>query len=213
MSKHMLHLPTILIALSVGPIALAETAFVSSSEQFRIEGSAPTTTEISALVFYIPLFNFDKKLSEKDCEFTEDRWKPNGPDRNVTIRSERQADGSYTLKIPAEAQRGKCPYVIDSMYLNFENKNDTTQVSQALNLVTARNLKKQREIMSDIGEPMPVADLSELKAVYCEFVSDFEIGLCDAADGSIAISYGIANKGVNYRVDIKDSRDKPDRQY
>lgn len=164
-------------------------------------------------MFYIPLFNFDKKLSEKDCEFTEDRWKPNGPDRNVTIKSERQADGSYSLKIPVEAQRGKCPYVIDSMYLNFENKNDTTQVSQALNLVTARNLKKQREIMSDIGEPMPVTDLSELKAIYCEFVSDFEIGLCDAEDGFIATSYGIANKGVNYHVDIKDLRDKPERQY
>jgi|GEM_PF-1891015 hypothetical protein len=201
----------ILLALAISNLAQAETKtpVTYSTDKMKISGTARQSTAVSAIVFYTPLFNFDKKLSAKDCEFQEDHWSPNGPDRNVVIKTTVQNNGQYVLEIPAEGQRAKCPYVLDSIYLNYEDGD----VTQTLSLLSERNISKQNESLSDIGETFEVKDFSSLKELFCEFKSEFSTGFCYSIDDSIDLQYGIANKGVNYTLDIKDISLKPPRQY
>lgn len=200
----------ILLGLFAGHAASAETPLKTGSEVIRFEGKTRSSTVVSALAFYTPLYNFDRKLSKKDCEFTEDRWLPNGDNKNLTVKNVRQADGSYSLQIPTTAQRGNCPYVLESTYLNVA---DGTKIGESINLLTERALKQKKEQDGDDGDLLPVYDFHLLTAIYCEYESEFEYGSCAAAQGSIELTYFISDKGTSYHLDVFDDKDKPERQY
>jgi hypothetical protein len=200
----------IFLSLMVGHFASADTPLKLSTDVIRIEGQARSSTEVSVMAYYIPLYNFDKTLSKKDCEFTEDRWLPNGDNKNVNLKNVRQADGSYYLEIPTTAQRDNCPYVLESTYLNVE---DGKKITESINLFTERTLKQRKEQNGDDGGLIPVYDFNLLTAIYCEYETEFDYGYCSAAQGSIELSYSITDQGTIYHLDVFDVKDKPERQY
>lgn len=189
--------------------ALADTALKLGSELTRIEGAARATTSISAIVFYTPLYKFDKSVSSEGCKFTEDRWKPNDNDLSVTIQAVRLSNDKYSLQIPTTGIRGSCAYVLESVSLFVEDK----PTSQNLTILTERQIQRLDGELSDVGGMEPVRPISDLPALYCEFHTEYETGFCYPAQDMLASYYGISNLPAIYTLDIKDISEKPERQY
>jgi hypothetical protein len=188
--------------------ALAETPLKLGADLARIHGTARASAVISAIVFYTPLYKFDKKVSSQGCTFTEDRWKPNENDVSVTVKAQLQV-GGYELKVPTQGVRGSCVYVLESFYLSIEDK----PVSETLNILSERQIQRLSAELSDIGGLDPVKNLSEIKALYCEFKTDFENGFCYPAQDTLSTYYGVSNLSATYTLDLKDISERPERQY
>lgn len=200
----------VLILSAIGTSsALAETPLKLGSEVVRIQGASRSSAAISAIVFYAPLYKFDKTVSPEACTFTEDRWKPNQNDVNVTLKAQRQEKGGYALHVPTQGVRGTCVYVLESFYLSIEDK----PVSETLNILSARQIQRLNKDLADVGGLEPVKDLSELKGLYCEFQTDFENGFCYPAQDTLASYYGVSSSAATYVLDIKDISERPEREY
>lgn len=198
-----------LFTLIMTSTALAETRLQPSAEGHLIQGTAPITTEISAMAFYSPAFTFNKKLDASVCKFAEDRMSPAGHDRTLVMKAQRQADGSYAVKVPTAGQRGACPYVLTSVYLDLND----AKVSQNLSLSTEKEIQQTRDALSDVTELDPVTPFEDIGTIYCEFESEFEIGLCQVKDGLPEMSYKISDTATSYKMDVKDASERPPREF
>lgn len=200
------------IVLALGLVgagsALADTPLKLGSELIRIEGVSRPSTLVSAIVFYTPLYKFDKKVSSQGCQFKEDHWKPNENDMSVTVKAQRTS-GGYSLPIPTQATRGTCAYVLESLSLSVEDK----PTGENLTILTERQIKRMDAELSEVGGIEPVKSLNELNGLYCEFHTEYETGFCYPAQDTIATFYGISNSAAIYTLDIKDVSERPERQY
>lgn len=200
---------TALAALILSGTASAQTPLKLNTQTIGISGKARASGDISALAFYTPLATFDKKLSIAACEFKEDRSSPNLYDKNLNVKSVRQADGSYSLQIPTAGQRGECPYVLESLYFYVED-GDT---SMTLNMKTERTIQREKELLEEVGGMEPVKSLSELPAIYCEFEDEYDVGSCSSVKGNIELTYQVSNTPKNYILNIQDLKEMPEREY
>lgn len=198
-----------LITLLLASTSFAETRLQPSAEGHLIQGKAPVSTQISAMAFYSPAFTFNKKLDASVCKFAEDRMSPAGHDRTLVIKAQRQEDGSYAVKVPTAGQRGACPYVLTSVYLDLND----AKVSQNLSLSTEKEIQQTRDALSDVTELDPVTPFEQVKTIYCEFESEFEIGLCHVDDGLPEMSYQISDTATSYILDVKDASQRPPREF
>ncbi|WP_374032511.1 hypothetical protein [Bdellovibrio bacteriovorus] len=198
-----------LITLLLASTSFAETRMQPSAEGHLIRGKAPVSTQISAMAFYSPAFTFNKKLDASVCKFAEDRMSPAGHDRTLVIKAQRQEDGSYAVKVPTAGQRGACPYVLTSVYLDLND----AKVSQNLSLSTEKEIQQTRDALSDVTELDPVTPFEQVKTIYCEFESEFEIGLCHVGDGLPEMSYQISDTATSYILDVKDASQRPPREF
>lgn len=189
--------------------AVAETPLKLGSDVVRIQGASRSSATISAIVFYAPLYKFDKSVSSEGCTFTEDRWKPNQNDVNVTLKAQRSQEGGYALQVPTQGVRGTCVYVLESFYLSIEDK----PASETLNILSERQIQRLNTELADVGGLEPVKSLSEVKGLYCEFQTDFENGFCYPAQDTLASYYGVSSSAAVYILDIKDISERPERQY
>jgi hypothetical protein len=198
----------LVLGLLSAATAHAETPLKLGSEVIRIQGASRASAAISAIVFYKPLYKYDKNVSTKGCEFPEDSWKPNENDVSTTIKAQLSKGGGYSLAVPTQGIRGTCPYVLESLTFYMEDK----PVSQSLTILSERQVQKLAESLSDIGglETFP---LSNLKGLYCEFETDFEYGFCYPAQDTFASFYKVADGPAIYTLDIKDISERPERQY
>ncbi|AFY01065.1 hypothetical protein Bdt_1367 [Bdellovibrio bacteriovorus str. Tiberius] len=202
-------LPTLFTLLMTCTAMAAETRLQPSAERHLIQGQAPVSTEISAMAFYSPAFTFNKKMDASVCKFAEDRMSPAGHDRTLVIKAQRQEDGRYTVKVPTKGQRGACPYVLTSVYLDLND----AKVSQNLSLSTEKEIQQTRDALSDVTELDPVTPFEKIGTIYCEFESEFEIGLCHVADGLPEMSYQISDTATSYALDVKDESQRPPREF
>ncbi|MFV8258633.1 hypothetical protein ACNQKP_12545 [Bdellovibrio bacteriovorus] len=202
-------LPALFTLLLTTTALAAETRLQPSSEGHLIQGQAPVSTQISAMAFYSPAFTFNKKLDASVCKFAEDRMSPAGHDRTLVIKAQRQEDGRYAVKVPTAGLRGACPYVLTSVYLDLND----AKVSQNLSLSTEKEIQQTRDALSDITELDPVTPFDQVEAIYCEFESEFEIGLCHVADGLPEMSYKISDTATSYTLDVKDESQRPSREF
>lgn len=188
--------------------AHAETPLKLGTEVIRIQGTSRASTAVSAIVFYKPLYKFDKNVSAKGCEFPEDSWKPNENDVSTTIKAPRSKVDGYSLAIPTQGIRGTCPYVLESLTFYMEDK----PVSQNLTILSERQVQKLAESLADVGG-LETVPLTNLNGLYCEFKTDFEYGFCYPAQDTIASFYKVADGPAIYTLNIKDISERPERQY
>lgn len=198
-----------LFTLLLTSTVLAETRLQPSTEGHLIQGQAPVSTQISAMAFYSPAFTFNKKLDASVCKFAEDRMSPAGHDRTLVIKALRQQDGRYAVNVPTAGQRGACPYVLTSVYLDLND----SKVSQNLSLSTVKEIQQTRDALSDVAELDPVTPFEKIGTIYCEFESEFEIGLCQVAEGLPEMSYKISDTATSYTLDVKDESQRPPREF
>lgn len=179
----------------------AETPLKLSSKISTIHGIVEGGAKVDTLAFYVPAGKLDPSKSLANCTFPEDKYSPNdaGKFMKITVA---QSNGEYSIPVPMTGIRGKCEYVLDTAYVNFDNG----KVYENLSILTKLKVDHDNKDLVSAGlEPMDVPPLNSLQKLFCEFNTPETVGLCQTTDGFLPeINYEMANAPADYVLDVRE---------
>ncbi|MBS1971722.1 MAG: hypothetical protein JSU04_15530 [Bdellovibrionales bacterium] len=187
------------LTLTRGAFA-AETPLQLSSKISTIHGVVEGGAKVDTLAFYVPAGKLDPSKSLANCTFPEDKYSPNeaGKFMKITVA---QSTGEYSIALPMAGIRGKCEYVLDTAYVNFDNG----KVYESLSILTKAKVDHDNKDLISAGlAPMDVPSLSSLQKLFCEFNTPDSVGLCQTTDGFLPeINYEMTNEPAGYVLDVE----------
>jgi len=190
---------TMICVLGLTATSYAGTALKLGADASVIKGATRATTQITALAYYRPAYSYDSTKSSKGCTFAEDQLAVNGPDKMVSIKAI-VSNGQYSMSVPTKGIRGACTYVLDTVYMTYEDK----KIMEPITLRTSANIDLENRILADVSSPDQVTPFASVNALECDFASADDLIICNV-DGNLADpSYQISNTAQIYNFDVKD---------
>lgn len=181
--------------------AAAETPLKLGNEKSNVHGVVDARAKVDALAFYVPIGTLDPSKSLAGCTFPEDKYSPNDAGKFLTLKVA-QGQGQYSVQTPMTGIRGKCEYVLDTLYINY----DSGKVYQNLSILSQYKIDYMNRVLAESNlSPMDAPALKDLKNIFCEFSTTETVGLCQTTDGMLPDpNYFMANSGEDYLLDVTD---------
>jgi hypothetical protein len=189
------------ILLTLDSLSLAaETPLKLSTKLSSIHGIVEGGAKVDALAFYVPAGTLDPSKSLATCTFPEDKYSPNDAGKFVQIAIT-QSKNHYNVPVPMTGIRGKCEYVLDTAYINF----DSGKIYENISVLTAAKVEHDNKVLVSAGlEPMDVPSLGSLQKLFCEFNTPESVGLCQTSDGFLPeVNYEMTNEPADYVLDVQ----------
>lgn len=195
---------------SFASMTFANTELVQNKDVVTITGTSKQSMIVSALVYYVPAYKYQfedvsyEKQSkiESACSFSEDVTKATGNDVAKNISTKVSENGTYSVSFALTAMRGKCPYVLETTYLNFKD----LHVFEQFNLHSDASINRQNNLNRNYQ--MTFDKFAEQKEMYCDYSSNEEVNLCVKSDGAAfdSVDYRLEANATTYHFDVHASK-------